>query len=318
MGALAWRRIRLAVGCIVCAGVMLAGLGASAAIDVTVKQLRSDPEGFFNLSLRVRGVVEEVATTGDRPGYGSYTLVDKLGGTIEVRGIKLRDLPLRGQEKTVVGKIYTDADSGAIFLMPREAMARWVTWTIPAVVVFLVLCVVLVRLLITPVQARAGAETGAAAARGRPAVETQDEPGYRFAQPAGQKKSEETKDFFGRLQVLEGGEDAGRTFDIVGLDLEEKTIARPDPQFTGRQPDIQLNSSSVSRIRHAKLMWDGSNVVVVADSLDKKGASGVSPAKPVYVMRDGAETTLTTPQNMPLQEGDIIRVGGVKLRFNKA
>jgi len=195
-----------------------------AAQEVMINEITQNPSKYYNLPVKIKGVVVKVTPSQLDLKSGFYTLRDESETTIE---IKSNNLPGPGQTFTVEGIVTMKAETQTLYLkeMGRSQKVSLLPYlVIGAAVVVLILILILVYLLLKP----ARKEPAYAPAR-------MWEPTRRVTaedmKRVGPEKTIEVPSIPAQLEILNGPKKGGKYIlkrgNIIGRDDGDLTLGDP-------------------------------------------------------------------------------------------
>jgi hypothetical protein len=253
-----------------------------AAQGVFISDIKQNPSKYYNLQVKVKGVVVDVTPEqlGLKSGY--YTIRDESEQTLE---IKTDELPAPGQTFIVEGIVTMKPGTQAPFLkeLKRGGGNLLPVIVIGAAVIVLILIGILVYMLRRPVAMEPIAEEVDAPEPTRP-ITTEE---MKRVAPAAPERTVEVPAVPAQLEVLNGPNKG------------EKYILKRQNMIGRDAGDLALGDPTVSG-EHAQITFKNRKYVLTNKSL-------TNPTK----------VNKTTVETRELKDGDEIVMGAIKVKFNK-
>ena len=277
----ATRMFRLGVG-VVFLAVMVFAVNAVAVQGVFISDIKQNPSKYYNLEVRIKGVVVDVNPEQAGLKSGLYTMRDESEQTIE---IKTDELPAPGQSFIVQGIVTMKAGTQTPFLkeLKRGGGNFLPIIVIGAAVIVLVLIGVLVYMLRRPVAMEPAYEEIGAPEPTRP-ISTEE---MKRVAPAAPERTVEVPAIPAQLEILNGPNKG------------EKYILKRQNMIGREAGDLALGDPTVSA-EHAQITFKNRKYVLANKSL----------TNPTKVNKTAVETR-------DLKDGDEIVLGAIKLKFTK-
>lgn len=269
-------------GGLVFLAVMACAVQAMAVQGVFISDIKQNPSKYYNLEVKIKGVVVDVTPEQAGLKSGLYTMRDESEQTIE---IKTNELPAPGQSFIVQGIVTMKAGTQTPYLkeLKRGGGNLLPVIVIGAAVIVLVLIGILVYMLRRPAAMEPAYEEGGAIEPTRP-ITTQE---MKRVAPAAPERTVEVPAVPAQLEIL-NGPNKGEKYILKKL----TTIGRE----TG---DLALGDPTVSA-EHAQIAFKNRKYVLTNKSL----------TNPTKVNKTAVETR-------ELKDGDSIVMGAIKLKFTK-
>jgi hypothetical protein len=253
-----------------------------AAQGVFISDVKQNPSKYYNLQVKVKGVVVDVTPEQGGLKSGYYTLRDESEGTIE---IKTDELPAPGQSFIVEGIVTMKAGTQTPFLkeLKRGGGNLLPIIVIGAAVIVLILIGILVYMLRRPVAMEPAYEEAGAIEPTRP-ITTEE---MKRVAPAVPERTVEVPAVPAQLEVLNGPNKG------------EKYILKKQTMIGREAGDLALGDPTVSA-EHAQITFKNRKYVLTNKSL----------TNPTKVNKTAVETR-------ELKDGDEIVMGAIKVKFTK-
>jgi len=287
---------RAFIVCLALGAAILTVAAVGEADQVMINDIRANPVRYWNTTVTVEGLVQEVRS--DPPGTtrGFYIIQDEsiVTGAVNVGElpynqlyVRTNNLPAIGKTFKVTGTVINDPTRADLPIL-RETSRSSAGMTsgmrillIAAIVLFIGVVIALVLLLARPKKRSAAAEAG----------RTTRLP-YEAPEAA---KTQVYVDLGARL-VVEKGPDSGKDFPLTKHAI---TIGRAG----ARKNDIELSDETVSK-EQATIHFDGSKKAFTIVN-----ESGTNPTKV-----NGAAVS----ESAPLEDNAAVDMGKTVLRFRKS
>jgi hypothetical protein len=253
-----------------------------AAEGVFISDIKQNPSKYYNLQVKIKGVVVDVTPEQGGLKSGYYTLRDESEGTIE---IKTDELPAPGQSFIVEGIVTMKAGTQTPFLkeLKRGGGNLLPIIVIGAAVIVLILIGILVYMLRRPVAMEPAYEEAGAIEPTRP-ITTEE---MKRVAPAVPERTVEVPAVPAQLEVLNGPNKG------------EKYILKKQTMIGREAGDLALGDPTVSA-EHAQITFKNRKYVLTNKSL----------TNPTKVNKTAVETR-------ELKDGDEIVMGAIKVKFTK-
>jgi len=262
--------------------LMVFAVTVLAAEGVFISDIKMNPSKYYNLQVRVKGVVVDVTPEQAGLKSGMYTMRDESEQTIEV---KTDELPAPGQSFMVEGIVTMKAQTQTPFLkeLKRNGGNLLPIIVIGAAVIVLILIGILVYMLRKPAAMESAYEEGGTIEPTRP-ISTAE---MKRVAPAAPERTVEVPAIPAQLEVLNGPSKG------------EKYILKRQNMIGRETGDLALSDPTVSA-EHAQITFKNRKYVLTNKSL----------TNPVKVNKATVETR-------ELKDGDEIVLGAIKLKFSK-
>ena len=253
-----------------------------AAEGVFISDIKMNPSKYYNLQVRIKGVVVDVTPEQAGLKSGMYTMRDESEQTIEV---KTDELPAPGQSFMVEGIVTMKAQTQTPFLkeLKRNGGNLLPIIVIGAAVIVLILIGVLVYMLRKPAAMEPAYEEGGTIEPTRPITAEE----MKRVAPAAPERTVEVPAVPAQLEVL------------TGPNKGEKYILKRQNMIGREAGDLALGDPTVSA-EHAQITFKNRKYVLTNKSL-------TNPAK----------VNKATVETRELKDGDEIVLGAIKLKFSK-
>ncbi|OGP55971.1 MAG: hypothetical protein A2Y65_05700 [Deltaproteobacteria bacterium RBG_13_52_11] len=260
---------------------MAFAISTLAAEGVFISDVKQNPSKYYNLQVKIKGVVVDVTPEQGGLKSGLYTLRDESEQTIE---IKTDELPAPGQSFIVEGIVTMKAGTQTPFLkeLKRGGGNLLPIIVIGAAVIVLILIGILVYMLRRPVAMEPAYEEAGAIEPTRP-ITTEE---MKRVAPA-PERTVEVPAVPAQLEVLNGPNKG------------EKYILKRQNMIGREAGDVALGDPTVSA-EHAQITFKNRKYVLTNKSL-------TNPAK----------VNKATVETRELKDGDEIVLGAIKLKFSK-
>jgi hypothetical protein len=261
---------------------LVCAVAVFAAQGVFISDVKQNPSKYYNLQVKVKGVVVDVTPEQGGLKSGYYTIKDESEQTIE---IKTDELPAPGQTFIVEGIVTMKPGTQAPFLkeLTRGGGNFLPGIVIGAAVIVLILIGILVYMLRRPVAMEPIAEEVGAPEPTRP-ITTEE---MKRVAPAAPERTVEVPAVPAQLEVLNGPNKG------------EKYILKRQNMIGRDAGDLALGDPTVSG-EHAQITFKNRKYVLTNKSL-------TNPTK----------VNKTTVETRELKDGDEIVMGAIKVKFNK-
>jgi hypothetical protein len=256
-------------------------IAAVAAEGVFISDLKQNPSKYYNLQVKIKGVVVDVTPEQGGLKSGFYTMRDESEGTIE---IKTDELPAPGQTFIVEGIVTMKAGTQTPYLkeLKRGGGNLLPIIVIAAAVIVLILIGILVYMLRRPMAMEPAYEEAGAMEPTRPITSEE----MKRVAPA-PERTVEVPAVAAQLEVLNGPNKG------------EKYILKRQNMIGRESGDLVLGDPTVSA-EHAQITFKSRKYVLTNKSL----------TNPTKVNKTAVETR-------ELKDGDEIVMGAIKLKFSK-
>jgi len=250
-----------------------------AAQEILISEIKQNPSKFYNLPVKIKGIVVKIDPSPTDLKSGFYILKDESEATIEVR---TNDLPGTGKEFSVEGIVTLKPETQTPYVkeMSRGSGNLILYLVIGAAVVVLILIIILFYLFFKPAPKETVAAFSPAPEPTRPV-----RPG-EFP-PEAVKGTIKVPSVRAQLEVLDGPKKG------------EKYILRVENKIGRNEGDLALEDSTVSG-DHARIMFMGQKYFLINKSATNPTLVNKAEVKGEYELKDGDEITM----------------GGVRLKFN--
>ena len=261
--------------------LMVFAVAAVAAEGVFINDLKQNPSKYYNLQVKIKGVVVDVTPEQGGLKSGFYTIRDESEGTIE---IKTDELPAPGQTFIVEGIVTMKPGTQTPYLkeLKRGGGNLLPIIVIGAAVIVLILIGTLIYMLRRPVAIEPAYEEAGAMEPTRPITTAEME---RVAPVP--ERTVEVPAVPAQLEVLNGPNKG------------EKYILKKRNMIGRESGDLALGDPTVSA-EHAQIIFKNRKYVLTNKSL----------TNPTKVNKTAVETR-------ELKDGDEIVMGAIKLKFTK-
>jgi hypothetical protein len=267
---------------LVLAVLMVFAATVLAAEGVLISDIKQNPSKYYNLQVKIKGVVVDVTPEqlGLKSGY--YTMRDESEGTIEVR---TDELPAPGQSFIVEGIVTMKPGTQAPYLkeLSRGGGNLLPVIVIGAAVIVLILIGILIYMLRRPAAMEPAYEQAEAPEPTRPITPEE----MKRVAPAVPERTIEVPSVPAQLEVLNGPNKG------------EKYILKKQNMIGRESGDLTLGDPTVSA-EHAQITFKSRKYVLTNKSL----------TNPTKVNKTEMETR-------ELEDGDEIVLGAIKLKFTK-
>ena len=249
-----------------------------AAEGVFINEVKQNPSKYYNLSVKIKGVVVDVTPDQMGPKSGFYTIRDESEETIE---IKTEELPAPGQSFIVEGIVTMKAGTQTPYLkeMKRGGGNLLPVIVIGAAVIVLILIGILVYMLRRPVAMKPAYEEAGATEPTRP-VSAEE------MKQVAPERTVEVPSIPAQLEVLNGPSKGEKYI------LQKQNIIGRDAG------DLILGDPTVSA-EHAQITFKNQRYVLSNKSL-------TNPTKINKAAVEGLQD---------LNDGDEIVMGAIKMKF---
>jgi hypothetical protein len=261
--------------------LMVFAAAVVAAEGVFISDVKQNPSKYYNLQVKMKGVVVDVTPEQGGLKSGYYTLRDESEGTIE---IKTDELPAPGQSFIVEGIVTMKAGTQTPYLkeLKRGGGNLLPIIVVAAAVIVLILIGILVYMLRRPVAMEPAYEGAGAIEPTRPI--TAEEMKRVAPTP---ERTVEVPAIPAQLEVLNGPNKG------------EKYILKRQNMIGRESGDLALGDPTVSA-EHAQITFKNRKYVLTNKSL----------TNPTKVNKTAVETR-------ELKDGDEIVMGAIKVKFTK-
>jgi hypothetical protein len=268
--------------CLLCVLTLAFAVTAYAAQGVFVSDVKQNPSKYYNLPVKVKGVVVDVTPEQGGLKSGYYTIRDESEQTIE---IKTDELPAPGQTFIVEGIVTMKPGTQTPFLKEvKRGKGNFLPFiVIGAAIIVVILIGILVYMLRRPLAMEPAAEEMGAPEPTR-RVSTEE---MRRVATAAPERTVEVPAVPAQLEIL------------TGPNKGEKYILKKRNAIGRDAGDLALGDPTVSS-EHAQIIFKNRKYVLTNKSL----------TNPTKVNKSAVETR-------DLKDGDEIVMGAVKLKFTK-
>jgi hypothetical protein len=268
--------------CLLCVLTLAFAVTVFAAQGVFVSDIKQNPSKYFNLPVKVKGVVVDVTPEQGGLKSGYYTIRDESEQTIE---IKTDELPAPGQTFIVEGIVTMKPGTQTPFLKEvKRGKGNFLPIiVIGAAIIVIILIGILVYMLRRPLAMEPAAEEMSAP---EPTRRVSTEEMKRIA-PAAPERTVEVPAVAAQLEILNGPNKG------------EKYILKKRNVIGRDAGDVALSDPTVSS-EHAQITFKNRKYVLTNKSL----------TNPTKVNKTAVETR-------DLKDGDEIVMGAIKLKFTK-